>query len=143
MIVPNGNLLIYAYNTTSVYHHEAKDWWESCLSGNESVGLSHVVLFAFLRISTSTKAFSTPLTLLESHSIIDAWLSRSVSRIITPASDHMERVVSLLKNIGAAGGNLVTDAQIATLSIEHKATLHTADRDFMRFTNLKSHYPLS
>ncbi len=56
MIVPDANLLLYAYDKTSPFHTKAKQWWEQCLSGAEPVGLTHPVVFAFLRMRSSRSA---------------------------------------------------------------------------------------
>ena len=142
MIIPDSNLLLYAYNEASPHHAGAKSWWESCLSGSEPVGLTLPALLAFLRIGTSKSAFPEPLTLDEAEQTIREWLDVSVTRVLTPHQSHIEDVIRLLKIAGSAGGNLTTDAQIAAIAISHKATVHTADRDFMRFRGLNCHFPL-
>jgi hypothetical protein len=50
--------------------------------------------------------------------------------------------MKLLSEAKSAGGNLVTDAQVAAIAIAHGGTVHTADRDFMRFRRLSKYYPL-
>lgn len=142
MIVPDANLLLYAYDEESSRHHAARRWWESCLSGSESVGLTHPTLFAFLRVSTLASAFKNPLTLPQASTEVGAWMNRRVARVLTPGPNHIEHVLTLLETAGSAGGNLVTDAQIAALAIAHRGTVHTADHDFRRFPKLDFLYPL-
>ena len=141
MIVPDANLLLYAYDSTSPFHHRARDWWEACLSGTEAVGLTHTVIFAFIRIGTSSRAFTNPLTLNEASERVTAWLQRRMTQLLQPDADHVDRVLRLLAAV-SAGGNLVTDAQIAALAMAYRAVVHTADRDFLRFPDLACHYPL-
>ena len=142
MIVPDTNLLLYSYNASSPFHLAASRWWERCLSGNEPVGLVHPVIFSFLRISTSARAAPDPFTLDEAAAHISSWLDRSVCRVLQEGPEHVNLVIALLRVAGSAGGNLVTDAQVAAFAMAHKATVHTADRDFMRFKNLDCIYPL-
>ena len=142
MIVPDANLLLYAYNQSSPLHHRAKQWWETLLSGTEPVGLVHPVLFSFLRIATSARAFPSPFTLAEASGHVFSWLDRNVTRVLAKESNHFRQVVALLDKAASPGGNLVTDAQVAAIAIAHNATVHTADRDFMRFKSLDCHYPL-
>lgn len=142
MIVPDANLLLYAYDTASPFHAKARCWWESCLSGSEPVGLTHPVVFAFVRIGTSARAFSSPMSLDEASRHVTVWLERSVTHVLEPDGEHVRRVLNLLRNSGSAGGNLVTDAQIAALALAHRAIVHTADRDFLRFPEVSCHYPL-
>jgi toxin-antitoxin system PIN domain toxin len=142
MIVPDANLLLYAYDITSPFHAKAKQWWEECLSGVEAVGLTHPVLFAFLRIGTNARAFVTPLSLSKADAIIRSWLEAPPVQVLLPGPDHLQRALLLLEQAASAGGNLVTDAQIAALAEAYGATIHTADGDFRRFTAVRSHYPL-
>lgn len=142
MIVPDANLLLYAYNTSSPFHDRAKRWWEASLSGMEPVGLAYPILFSFLRIATSTRAFPAPFTLAEASGHVFSWLNRNVTRVLGEEPKHFQQVVALLDVAASPGGNLVTDAQVAAIAIAHNATVHTADRDFMRFTGLNCYYPL-
>ena len=68
MIVPDANLLLYAYDSSSTFHERSAAWWSGCLSGREPVGLCGVVLFAFIRIGTSRRAFLQPLSIEEASS---------------------------------------------------------------------------
>jgi uncharacterized protein len=142
VIVPDANLLIYAYNVASPFHQAASTWWETRLSGIEPVGLTYPTVFGFVRVTTGTQAYANPLTLQESKECIAEWMTRAVIRILPPPNNYVDEVFRLLESAGSPGGNLVSDAQIATLAIAHNATLHTADRDFMRFKGLKCHFPL-
>jgi toxin-antitoxin system PIN domain toxin len=142
MIVPDANLLLYAYDKTSPFHTKAKHWWEKCLSGVEPVGLTHPVVFAFLRIATNARAFVSPLTLSKADAIVREWLAAPPAQVLLPAPDHLPRTLDLLEHAGSAGGNLVTDAQIAALAQASRATIHTADGDFRRFKTVRTYYPL-
>lgn len=142
MIVPDANLLLYAYDDASPFHLGARQWWSECLSGDEPVGLTHPVLFAFVRIATSSRAYLRPMVLSEASAHVASWLDRKVSRVLQPNANHVAQVLTLLEEAASAGGNLVTDAQVAALAIEHRATVHTADHDFARFARLTCHFPL-
>jgi toxin-antitoxin system PIN domain toxin len=142
VIVPDSILILYAYNTASPEHEAAKEWWKTLLSSQEAVGLVHPVIFSFLRVSTSPRAFSRPLHLARSAEIIRTWLERKVVRLLGESPNHVSDVIELLTGAGSSGGNLVVDAQIAALAIAHKATVHTADHDFARFKGLSCYFPL-
>jgi len=142
MIVPDVNLLLYAYDAESRFHTAAAAWWRACLSGSEPVGLPAVVVFAFLRIGTSARVFDRPMTPGEAADHVRAWLAQPVVQVLEPHADHIEHVLALLESVGAAG-NLATDAQIAALVIDSEAVLHTTDTDFLRFTALRWLNPLT
>jgi toxin-antitoxin system PIN domain toxin len=142
VIVPDVNLLVYAYDTSSRFHPAAARWWSQCLSGAHPVGLTHPVLFGFLRITTSARIFERPMTLAEADDCIAQWLARGVTQVLLEDTQHAERAVALLNAAGSSGGNLVTDAQIAALAQAHNGEVHTADRDFLRFPRLSCRFPL-
>lgn len=142
MIVPDANLLLYACDTTSPFHERARRWWQECLSGDEAVGLTHPSLFAFLRISTSPRIFTHPLTLAAATAHVRSWMARRVCQMLQTSGDHVTRVIDLLEAAGGTAGNLVTDAQIGALAIAYRAVVHTADRDFLRFQDVRCHFPL-
>ena len=141
MIVPDANLLLYAYDSSSPFHEKATDWWCGCLSGNEPVGLCGVVLFAFLRIGTSRRAFLRPMAIGEATGHVRSWLQRSVTDLIVLEESDVLRSMEWLESQGS-GANLTTDAQIAAMATRYRATVHTADTDFQRFPGVRWENPL-
>lgn len=142
MIVPDINLLLYAYDSSSPFHAKAVAWWQQCLSGREPVGLLHVVVFGFVRVATNTRVFLHPMTPGEAAGHVCGWLEEPLVQVLDPGPEHIRHTLKLLENLGTAG-NLVSDAQIAELAMEHDAVLHTADSDFVRFQGLRWFNPLT
>lgn len=143
MIVPDANLLLHAVDSASPFHARAARWWTDCLSGAVPVGLCQPVLLAFLRVSTNRRAFREPLTLEAACDLVTEWTAHPVTRLLLPGEDHVRQVVDLLAEAGSAGGDLVTDAQIAALARAHRGEVHTADHDFRRFEGVTCRYPLA
>jgi uncharacterized protein len=141
MIVPDLNLLLYAYDSESPFHERAVTWWQECMLGDEPVLLPEVVAMGFVRVSTNARAYRKPMSAKEAASHVRSWLQQPVVQMAEPGSDHVQRVLGLLEDLGTAG-NLVTDAQIAAITMGYDAVLHTADADFMRFKNLRWHNPI-
>lgn len=142
MIVPDVNMLVYAYNSSSVHHDAATEWWKRCMTGNEAIGLPTVVLFGFVRICTNPRIFQSPLTVEEASGRVESWLARTQVRLIEPSAHHVGDVLALLRETGTAG-NLTTDAQIAVLARQENAVLHSNDTDFLRFPGIRWHNPLT
>ena len=142
MIIPDINLLLYAYDSGSPFHKTAAAWWQECLSGTEPVGLPRVVIFGFVRIGTNACAFQCPMTAAEAAGHVRAWLAQPNVQVLDSGPRHVEQVLKLLEDIGTAG-NLVTDAQIASVALEQGAVLHTADTDFIRFSGLRWFNPIT
>jgi toxin-antitoxin system PIN domain toxin len=142
MIVVDANILIYALNQDSVFHHGAKRWLESALSGIETVGLSWTVLLAVLRLTTRPGVFTRPLPVQTAFEVVDEWLSQPSTIALEPTSRHSSVMRDLLLPLGT-GGNLTSDAHLAALAIEHNAELYSTDGDFARFPRLRWRNPLS
>jgi uncharacterized protein len=132
MILPDANLLLYAYDQTNVFHDAARLWWEERIAGTETIGLCPCVVFAFVRIGTNPKAFEHPLHMDEAVSIVDQWKAAASVQLLTFTPEDVECAMQLLQRAGA-GGNLTTDAQIAACALRLKAGIETADTDFARF----------
>ena len=141
MILPDVNLLIYAYNSDSPFHDGARRWWEAALEGTEPVGLAWITIMAYVRITTHDRVFQTPLPLKTSIRHVRSWLKRPNVQLLTSGEFHGDRFFAFLEEIGTAG-NLTTDAHLAALAIEYRATLATTDRDFARFKGLRWINPL-
>lgn len=141
MIVPDANLLLYAYDSASPFHAKASRWWSACLTGTEPVGLCSSVVFGFVRIGTSPRAFARPLTVDEASSHVESWLARPMVELLEMDVTDVRKALGLLSAAGT-GGNLTTDAQIAAVSLRHRAVAHTADSDFSRFRGVRWHNPI-
>ena len=142
MTLTDVNLLIYAYDSSSAHHHRAKGWLEERLSGAETFAFAWVGLLAFVRLATSARVFSAPLTSAEALDRVDSWLAQPCATVLHPGSRHAAILRELLEDVGTAG-NLTTDAHLAALAIEHGATLGSADADFGRFPRLDWTNPLA
>lgn len=135
------NLLLYALDETSPRHDRARPWLEQTLSGRETVALPWTVLLAFVRLSTRAVVFTNPLTADEALDLVDAWLALPSVTVVHPGRRHAAVLRELLADVGAAG-NLVTDAHLAALAVEHGAELCSCDADFSRFPGVRWVDPL-
>ena len=141
MILLDANILLYAYNRAAAHHARAKRWLEDALAGNMPVAFCWPTILAFMRIATSPRAMSRPLTIAVARSIVDSWLALPSATLVLPTERHWEILGHMLE-AGQASGPLVSDAHLAALAVEHGATLITNDRDFARFKGLRVEYPL-
>lgn len=140
MVIVDANVLLYAANASMPRHVSAKRWIEAALSGNEAVGFAWIVLLAFVRLSTLPILFQMPLGVGPALDVVDDWLAAGPAVVVHPTARHAAVLRSLLVESGTAG-NLVTDAHLAALCIEHGASICTYDRDFSRFSGLKVLFP--
>lgn len=141
MIIPDVNVLLYAQIAAHKDHLRLKTWWEQVLGGREEVGLTSPAVFGFVRIGTNPRVFTPALEVNKALEVVEQWLSRPNTRVLTPGPRHFEIAFSLLRAVGAAG-NLTTDAQLAAYAIENAGTVYSRDVDFARFPGLSWQNPI-
>lgn len=141
MIVPDLNLLLYAHNDGAPQFAEARRWWESLLNGTERVGIPWIVAVGFVRLSTKPAVLDRPFSPENAVDTVEEWFSFPHVAPLDPGPEHLDQVRSLLAAAGVAG-NLVNDAHIAALALEHGAEVHSNDADFSRFPGVRWRNPL-
>lgn len=141
MTLLDANLLLYARDQSSPYHDPARHWLEERLNGEARVGIPWASALAFLRISTNPRATDRPLSATDARAQVDAWLSAPASWVPEPTLDHW-RVLSGLIDRYELRANLIPDAHLAALAIEHGLELYSTDTDFARFTEVRWMNPL-
>jgi hypothetical protein len=142
VILVDANLLIYAHVESFEQHAKARDWLDSHLNGRERVGLPWASILAFVRIVTNPRIFDSPEPVDRAWQQVADWLECPVSWIPLPTQDHAEILRTMLTATGL-GGNLVPDAHLAALAVEHGLRLYSSDSDFARFPDLNWENPLN
>jgi len=142
MILVDTNLLVYATDLDSAHHSRARAWLDEILSSATPVGLAWLVILAFLRITTRRGVLRRPYTPEQGLNFIDEWLAQPYVSLVGPGDHHWPLLRNLLKTTGTAG-NLVQDAHLAALAIEHGCTLYSTDHDFKRFPGVEHVNPLA
>ena len=141
MIVPDLNLLVYAHSTGAPLHDRARRWWEDLVNGTERVGVPWLVAAGFVRLLTHPSVLSTPAAPGYAVELMAEWFRSPSVTPLNPGTQHVAIFRDMLV-AAAVGGNLVTDAHIAALAIEHQAEVHSNDNDFARFPGLRWRNPL-
>lgn len=141
MKLVDANVLLYAIDERSPRHEAARAWLEQQLGGDDTVAFAWAALLAFVRVSTSSRVFERPLVPARAFDVVDRWLAQPCAIILHPGDRHPQLMRQLLAPLGTAG-NLVSDAHLAALAIEHGAELNSCDSDFSRFSGLRWVNPL-
>ena len=136
MKLVDANVLLYAINERSAQHETARRWLDAALRGDEAVGFAWLVVLAFVRLSTHAAVFPRPLTAAQSIAIVDGWLDQPSSVLVEPTAGHLAILGRLLVGSGTAA-NLVNDAHLAALALEHSAEIVSFDADFSRFDGVR------
>lgn len=142
MILVDANLLLYATHSVFPQNRAALAWLDGRLNGVDRVALPWPSLLAFLRLSTNPRVFPRGIDIGVAWRQVEAWLDCPVVWSPSPTERHADILARLLSRIGARG-NLVHDAHLAALAIEHGLELCSVDSDFARFPGLRWMNPLS
>ena len=134
------NVLVYARDESSPHHRAAKHWLDQALSGGTPVGFSWLVLVGFVRLVTHPRVMTEPLSAEEAMDTVDHWLGARSAHVLHPGSAHPELMREALR-AGGSAGNLVNDAHLAALAMEHRATVVSFDGDFDRFPGVRREQP--
>jgi toxin-antitoxin system PIN domain toxin len=141
LIVPDANLLIYAYDSEAVQHRAARIWLGKVVSSTELVGLPWQTISAFIRITTNSRLTGDHFPTNKAISIVQQWMELKNVRLLVPGERHWSIFQQMLIEGQVRGPNAI-DAQLAALTIEYGGVLHTTDRDFARFPGLRWVNPL-
>lgn len=142
MILVDANLLIYAFTPSYEQHPVAKAWLDAQLNGTTKVGLPWPNLLAFLRIVSNPRLFERAAAPAVAWQQVSDWLACETVWVPNPGDRHADILGALLASTRATA-NLVHDAHLAALAIEHGLTLCSVDGDFARFPGLRWENPLA
>jgi toxin-antitoxin system PIN domain toxin len=141
VILLDANLLIYAHVESFRQHVAARTWLDAQLGAGGRVALPWPSLLAFLRIVTNPRVFERPEPMSDAWRQIGEWLDVDSVWIPQPTERHGDLLVALLQT-GGTRANLVPDAHLAALSIEHGLIICSTDSDFARFRGVRWENPL-
>ncbi len=119
----------------------AQAWLDDVLSGPNRVGLPWASLLSFLRLSTNRHIYERPISLGDAWELVESWIQLPNVWIPLPTERHPPILAKMLQAAGL-GRNLVPDADLAALAVEHGLTLCSADRDFARFPGVRWRNPM-
>ena len=140
MILPDVNVLIYAFRSDSVDHANYKKWLEEVINGDAAFGVAPQVLSSVVRICTHPKVFKQPSDLKETLAFCNVILACPNATLIVPQERHWSIFQTLCVTCKVTG-NLVPDAWFAALAIESGCEWITTDGDFARFEELNCRTP--
>lgn len=141
MILLDANVLVEAH-VRGPRHEAMREWLDEQLWGTARVGLPWESLTAFLRLVTNPRVFERPQSIAAAWEQVSDWLACECAWVPTPTESHAE-VLGRLLGRSTLGANVVPDAHLAALAIEHGLTLVTSDAGFARFAGLSWRPPLT
>lgn len=142
MILPDVNVLLYAFRRESDQHEDYARWLSQTLAAAE-VGLVETVLLGFVRIATNPRIMADPAPTPVALRFVDAVLAAPRARLLGPTAATWDRLRSIAGADDRVRGPLVPDAWIAALALSHGCRVATADRGFGRYAGLDWFVPVA
>lgn len=141
MLIPDLNLLVYAYNSSSGLHQKAAKWWQEALTSGQPIGLAAIVLQGFLRLLSGRHVVQKPYPIKELLGCVEEWFSFDSLHLLECGTHTFEIFKEMVKR-HEVSGSMLSDAWLAALAKEHDATLCSNDTDFLKFKNIRLENPL-
>lgn len=136
VILPDVNVLVYAFRREAHQHQRYADWLSEVVSGTEELALHELALSEFLRIVTNPRMMAVPASPEAAVDFVDRLVGARRGRWLSASSQTWQRLARLLREDRGLRGNLVPDAHLAAVALVHGCRLATADRGFARFPGL-------
>ncbi|PYQ57770.1 MAG: VapC toxin family PIN domain ribonuclease [Acidobacteria bacterium] len=140
MILADVNVLVYAFRADAHDHIQYRDWLDRAAIGPEPLGVSSLVLSAFIRIVTHPRIFAEPSSLDAAIDSAERVSRHPNSLFVTPGPRHWDLFIDLCRRTSATG-KLIPDAYLAALAIDTGSEWITTDRDYSRFPRLRWRHP--
>ena len=141
MILVDANLLVYAHVDSFPQHAHARGWLDGRINAAAPVGLPWPSLLAFVRLVSNPRIFERPVPVSAAWRQVESWLAAESVWIPLPTERHQQLLAPLMGSVEGRA-NLVPDAHLAALAIEHGLVLCSTDGDFARFDGLEWRNPL-
>lgn len=131
------NVLVYAEIEGSRFHSPARELLRELAEGRAPWAIPWPCVYEFLRVVTHPRVFDPPVPMERALADVGRILASPSLRLLQETVRHAEAMEDAIREGGAAG-NLVHDAHIVTLCLEHGVSqLYSGDRDFRRFPSVR------
>jgi len=136
IVLPDVNVLVYAFRRESPAHEAYAAWLDDVVSGGAELALAEGTLAGFLRIVTNARIYADPAPMSAAMPFVDGVRHARRRRWVTVTESVWARFGAIIEADAQIRGNLVPDAWLAALALAHGCRLATADRGFARFDSL-------
>ncbi|PZS17396.1 MAG: VapC toxin family PIN domain ribonuclease [Acidimicrobiales bacterium] len=136
MVILDVNVVLAAYRADHPHHGLVRPWVEGLIGSQQDFGVPTTIWASFLRLSTNRRVFPVPSSLAEAFAFVEALIAQPRHLPAEPGPRHLDLVRNLCEEADATG-DLVPDAVIGAIAVEHGAVVVSLDRDFARFSSFR------
>jgi toxin-antitoxin system PIN domain toxin len=137
VIIPDVNVLVYAYRADSPSHHTYREWLSRAVVDRDAVGLTDVTAAGFVRVVTNRKVFGDPSPVGDAVEFVSRLLEAPQVRWVGESRSSWQRFGQIAHEDAGVVGNRVPDAYIAAIAMAHGARIATTDRGFGRYSGVQ------
>lgn len=142
MMLVDTNILVYANRQDVERHEEYRAWLRSMVNGPAPYAVSDHAVAGMVRVVTNPRVYRQPATIEEALAFAAAVRNQPHAQVVAPGPRFWELFAMLCRESKAAG-NLVPNAYLAALAVEHGCEIITADGDFRKFPGVRWRHPFS
>jgi uncharacterized protein len=142
VLVLDVNVVLATHRADHSHHELARRWFDAKVATSETFSVPNAVWASFLRLATNRRAFPVPTPRDEAFAFVDAVRAHPSHRSLEPGPMHLD-LLRRLCDEGDARGDLVPDAVIAAIALEHGCAVASLDRDFARFSSIEHVLPIA
>ena len=143
MMLVDTNVLVYANRRNAPRHEEYHAWMQGLIDGPEPYAVSDFAVVGLVRIITNRRIYKEDAaTIEEAIAFATEFRDQPHAMVVSPGSRFWPIFTGLCRSTSAAG-NLVPDAYLAALALEHGCEFITTDTDFSKFPGLRWRHPLN
>jgi len=136
MLLLDVNILLATHRTDHPHHVPVRGWFDDLLKGDDAFAVPTLIWGSFLRLATNRRIFSVPTPLTEAFAFVNTVSSQPHHVLLTAGSRHLALIERVCVEAGAVG-DLVPDAVVGAVALEHDCEVVTLDRDFARFPSVR------
>jgi toxin-antitoxin system PIN domain toxin len=129
------NVVVAAHRVDHAQHAITRPWFDDLLDGTERFSVPTVVWGSFVRLATSRRVFPRPTPLRETFEFVEAVCAQEHHVLLSPGPKHLELLRHICEEADASG-DLIPDAVLAAIALEHGCVVASMDRDFARFPSI-------
>lgn len=140
MLLLDVNVVLAAHRGDHPDHRPVRAWFDAMLAGAERFAVPAFVWSSFLRLATNRRIFEVPTPRADAFAFVEATRAQPLHLPVGPGPRHLELLRRVCEEADALG-DLIPDATLAAVALEHSGEIVTLDRDFARFDSVRHRRP--
>lgn len=136
MLLLDVNVVLAAQRADHPQYEQVRPWFDGVLAGDEAFAVPLLVWASYLRLTTNRRIFPVPTPLHDAFAFLEATTAQPHHLVVGPGPRHLALLRRVCEEADATG-DLLPDAVLASVALEHGCTVATLDRDFARFPSVQ------